>query len=58
MGLISGDSASAIGKPAKLEAKAGDVRIKRTIKFMNTNDVLETRVIYYTDKDKVSLSIE
>lgn len=53
-GFLAGENVSNIGKSTpKLEAKAGETRIKRTIKFMNANNVVETRVLYYTDKDKV-----
>ena len=37
----------------KLEAKAGDRRIKRTIVFMGLDGSRQTRTILYTDKDKV-----
>ena len=57
-GFLEGDAATNLAKAApKLEAKAGDIRIKRTIKFRNANDAIETRVIYYTDKDKVAPSV-
>lgn len=53
--LGEGDAASPLmkGKP-KLEAKAGDRRIKRTIVFMGADGSRQTRTIIYTDKDKAT----
>ena len=52
--LAEGNGASPLtkGKP-KLEAKAGDKRIKRTITFAGLDGSKQTRTIVYTDKDKV-----
>lgn len=54
--LGEGDDTSMLkkGKP-KLEARAGDRRIKRTITFAGLDGTKQTRTIIYTNKDKVSL---
>lgn len=52
--LGEGDQASPLMKgKSKLEAKAGERRIKRTIVFMGTDGSRQTRTIIYTDRDKV-----
>ena len=55
IGITGNENATKAGKAAKLEAKNGETRIKRTIKYMDGDNKLQTRVIYYTDKDKVVL---
>lgn len=52
--LGGGDEASPLmkGRP-KLEAKAGDRRIKRTIVFLGPDGSRQSRTIIYSDRDKV-----
>ena len=52
--LAEGNEASPLtkGKP-RLEAKAGDRRIKRTITFAGLDGSKQTRTVVYTDKEKV-----
>ena len=45
---------SALQAKAKLEAKAGDRRIKRTIVFLTPGGERATRTLIYSDKDKVT----
>ena len=45
---------STLQAKSKLEAKAGDRRIKRTIVFLTPAGERATRTIIYSDKDKVT----
>ena len=50
-GFIDGDDASSFGKlKPKLEAKPGEIRIKRTIRWKDADGQIKSRVLYYTDK--------
>lgn len=52
-GFLQAEGALAKGK-AKLEARPGERRIKRTITFPDATGNPATRVIYFTEKDKAS----